>query len=333
MPEFIFFGTSLEYRKEPFIDFLADTIPPNMATPLIIIGAPRSGTNMLRDALCRLSNFATWGCDEINYIWRYGNRQTLSDAIPASAANPKIANFIRHQFEKIECDLPRQSTRPNWIVEKTCANSLRIPFVDRCIPHAKYIFLVRDGRDAIASAMQRWQSKPESKYLLRKARHIPPQDILHYGMRYLTNLSHRFLSAEKRFSTWGPMTEELRTMAATGPLHQVCARQWKTCVEKAQEALSLLGPEKYWMIRYEDLVQKPHDAFRDLFEFLETDVSQSEIERMSHGLTTSSIGRWNTQLPEDIAREVENQIAQLLVDYGYLNGPTGRSCGRFAAAA
>ena len=35
---------------------------------VIIIGAPRSGTNILRDTLTSLSNVGTWGCDEIPYL-------------------------------------------------------------------------------------------------------------------------------------------------------------------------------------------------------------------------------------------------------------------------
>ena len=47
--------------------------------PIIIIGAPRSGTNMLRDVLCNLDGVGSWPCDEINYIWRHGNVKNPSD--------------------------------------------------------------------------------------------------------------------------------------------------------------------------------------------------------------------------------------------------------------
>ena len=41
--------------------------------PLIIIGAGRSGTNILRDSLCKVDGVVTWNCDEINPLWRHGN--------------------------------------------------------------------------------------------------------------------------------------------------------------------------------------------------------------------------------------------------------------------
>ena len=42
-----------------------------------------------------------------------------------------------------------------WVVEKTCANSLRVPFVETVAGPAKDVFLVRDGMDAVASALER----------------------------------------------------------------------------------------------------------------------------------------------------------------------------------
>ena len=37
-------------------------------SPLIIIGAARSGTNIVRDTLVHVPGWKTWNCDEINLI-------------------------------------------------------------------------------------------------------------------------------------------------------------------------------------------------------------------------------------------------------------------------
>jgi len=65
---------------------------------VVVIGAPRSGTNMLRDVICRLPGFATWPCDEINYIWRHGNARWPSDALPPELATAKVRAYINRQF-------------------------------------------------------------------------------------------------------------------------------------------------------------------------------------------------------------------------------------------
>src|SRR5699024_12209800 len=118
--------------------------------PVVIIGAPRSGTNMLRDVLCSLDHVATWPCDEINYIWRHGNLRYPSDELPPKRATVPVRRYIRRQFDWV---MRRYGVR--YVVEKTCANSLRVPFVDAVVPEAKYVFIRRDGLDAVGSAMGR----------------------------------------------------------------------------------------------------------------------------------------------------------------------------------
>jgi hypothetical protein len=83
-------------------------------TPVVIIGARRSGTNALRDMLARLPEFTTWNCDEI----------------PSNRAIPRIHRFIRAAF----LHLWHHSGQPHFVVEKTCANTLPVPFVDAIRP-------------------------------------------------------------------------------------------------------------------------------------------------------------------------------------------------------
>src|SRR5690606_6118161 len=149
---------------------------------LIIIGALRSGTNMLRDVLTSFDGVETWPCDEINYIWRYGNARYPSDEIPVSAVRPRVKTYIRQQFDKLA-----EKTSAQIIVEKTCANSLRVPFVDEIMENAKYIFIVRDGMDSVGSAKLRWTANLDLSYVLQKARFIPILDIPYYALKYARN--------------------------------------------------------------------------------------------------------------------------------------------------
>ena len=61
---------------------------------IVLVGAPRSGTNMLRDVLTALDGIGTWPCDEINYIWRHGNVRYPSDELPRENATPyKLGDY------------------------------------------------------------------------------------------------------------------------------------------------------------------------------------------------------------------------------------------------
>ena len=154
--------------------------------PVIIIGAPRSGTNMLRDILTSLPNVTTWPCDEINTIWRHGNVQHPSDEFTPAMARPEVSYYIQSQFDWIA-----RKNCAHWVVEKTCANSLRVGFVDRIIPEAKYIFIRRDGLDSVCSALKRWTATLDIPYLARKARFVPFTDVPHYAFGYLCNRMYR----------------------------------------------------------------------------------------------------------------------------------------------
>ena len=63
------------------------------------------------------------------------------------------------------------------MVEKTCANSLRISFVNEVVPEAKYIFIYRDGIDSTGSAKLRWTAELDIHYILKKVRFVPMMDL------------------------------------------------------------------------------------------------------------------------------------------------------------
>ena len=170
-----------------------------MEYPIIIIGAGRSGTNMLRDILTKIQEFGTWPCDEINYIWRRGNVRYPSDEFDVEQATEPIKKFIRRAFNRIA-----QKRGLKYVVEKTCANSLRVSFVERVFPEAKFIFIVRDGRDVVESALKRWVAPLDIPYIIKKARYIPLTDIPYYSIRYLWHRIYRVFSKINRVSFWGP---------------------------------------------------------------------------------------------------------------------------------
>ncbi len=146
---------------------------------VVVIGAPRSGTNMLRDILTQFDGVATWPCDEINYIWRHGNIRCQTDCFEPHMARDSVRRYIREQFDWVA---ERYDART--VVEKTCANSLRVPFVDAVVPEARFVFIRRNGLDAVGSAMARWKAALDIPYLARKARFVPVIDIPWYAGRY-----------------------------------------------------------------------------------------------------------------------------------------------------
>jgi hypothetical protein len=282
-------------------------------TPVIIIGAARSGTNMLRDVLTSLEDIGTWPCDEINYIWRYGNSDYPTDAIPPSLATKEVREYIRRAFIKMA-----HRTDSRILVEKTCANSLRVPFVDAVLPEAKFLHIVRDGADVVHSAMKRWRARPELTYLARKARFVPPREIPYYAVRFLRNQWYRVTSSDGTLKTWGPRYPGIDDLVQETDLATVCATQWATSVETAAADLDRLDPDRVYRIQYETFVAEPEQSLRDLLRFIDAGPRNAEDLRAAvAGVSASSVGRGRRGLSEADHDSAFAVLAPVLREQGY----------------
>lgn len=282
-------------------------------TNVIIVGAPRSGTNMLRDVLTSFDGVCTWPCDEINYIWRHGNVRFPSDEIPALRATPTIKNYIRQRFGDIQ-----SKYNADVVVEKTCANSLRVPFVDAVLPDAKYIFIYRDGIDATGSAKERWTAKLDIPYILEKVRFVPKTDLPYYGLRYFWARVYRFISREKRLAFWGPALDGMQSVLQNHALNEVCALQWQRCVDSSEKAFSDMPADKVVRVRYEDFVRQPVEELSRILEFIGKEVEPEKVTRAVEGVSPRSLGKGRKALGEQEVANLEALVGETLKRYGYL---------------
>lgn len=289
------------------------TTPPDSFRPVVIVGAGRSGTKILRDSLCRLPGLGTWPCDEINYVWRHGNASYPHDELAPEHARPRVRRFIRRRFERLAAR--RGLTQ---VVEKTCANSLRVEFVDRVLPEARFVFLVRDGRDVVASARRRWRAPLDLRYVLRKARFVPLTDVPYYGVRYLRNRIHRLLPGSGgRLAFWGPRFPGMEELARSGDLAAVCARQWLRCVDRAEEAFAGIDPARVHRLRYEDFAAHPHRELDRLCRFLDVRASRLELAAAAELVSAVRIGAWREDLEAGVAETIAPELSSALRRYGY----------------
>mgnify|MGYP003683129483 CR=1 FL=1 len=283
------------------------------STTFVIIGAPRSGTNMLRDVLTSLEGIETWPCDEINYIWRHGNIRHPSDEISADLATAKVRKYIRDHFNSII-----KKTGAEVVVEKTCANSLRVPFVDQVVPEAKYLFIYRDGIDATGSAKLRWTAKLDIAYILEKVRFVPKVDLPYYAFRYLWARLYRFFSKEKRLAFWGPALYNMQDILQKYSLDEVCALQWQRCVEQSEKAFSTMPDAKVLRIRYEDFVQSPQEELKRILDFMGRQVPEEVLASTVSGVSPKSLGKGRQSLGEEKVRQLEELVGDTLKRYGYI---------------
>lgn len=279
-------------------------------TPVIIIGAGRSGTNALRDALTALPGLETWPCDEINPIWRHGNLRHPDDELPQSAARPEVRRFIRRAFLRIW----QQRGRPPFVVEKTCANALRVPFVDAVLSHAKFIHIVRDGVDVVASARKRWRGEldvPGLPYFMAKARYAPLSDLPVYAASAIGRRVAVRLGRRVHMGAWGPRFAGIERHAGA-PVEELCARQWVACVERADAAFAAMAEDRVISVYYEAMTADPADTLGRITEFLGHDVPAEALATAAGTIRSGGAGN---------ERRAIGDLEQIIP---ILKGPLGR---------
>ena len=289
-----------------------DTQRLDQLAPIVIIGSGRSGTNMLRDLLVSHAQLVTWPCDEINYIWRHGNRSFASDEFSREMADAATTRFIRKQFARLQKKHPGKT-----IVEKTCANSLRCGFVHQIFPAARFVHIIRDGRDVAASAALRWNASLDIPYLLKKARFVPWSDLPYYATRYLGARFYRTFSGKARLSTWGPRFKGMESALVNYELPVGCALQWQACVTAASNQLQQIDAGQVLTLRYEEFTTNPVAGLQDLFEFAGVKPDAQEIELLASQVTDRSVGKWKSQLSQPQQQKISELVGPLLQELGY----------------
>ena len=257
--------------------------------PIIILGAPRSGTNMLRDLICQYPKFTTWNCDEINPIWKYKN-YNKSDELKSDDLNDDIVGFIKNQFYRIS-----NGNQLN-VIEKTCANSLRPGFVNSIFPNAKFLFIYRNGYDCVVSAKKKKQKRFDLKYQIKK-------------LKYSPLISYPFLLKEKLFTNvWGPRYNGIDNDIINKHELEVVSKQWMKCNSISYEFLSTISKSNYLKINYDTFVSNPKLGLIEIINFLEIPSSAIKIFNINH-IFNSSIGN-----SENILKEEEKFLISKYID-------------------
>lgn len=206
----------------------------------------------------------------------------------------EVRKYIRRQFDWVA-----RKYRAHTVVEKTCANSLRVSFVDRVVPEAKYIFIRRDGLDAVGSATKRWKAELDIPYLARKARFVPYQDLPYYALQYFGNRVYRLLSREKRLAFWGPKLDNMQELLKQHTLEEICALQWKRCVERAEVDFAGMDQDKVCRVRYEGFTEDPGKETRRVLDFLGVPAEEEELKRAVADVRPARKSSWEEKLSED----------------------------------
>jgi Sulfotransferase family len=86
------------------------------------------------------------------------------------------------------------------------------------------------------------------------------------------------------------------------------------------------------LVKYEDLVLRPHETLRSVLRYLDLDATEDELERMlaagtensewqaihrTTATATDSVGRWRTDLSPELIETCESEFGEALETFGY----------------
>ena len=282
-----------------------------MPPPILIVGAGRSGTKLLREILGTSPSTASFP-REINYIWRYGNAGYPTDELRPEHARTEVVRYIRSRFRRFS-----EKHRGKRVVEKTCANALRVGYVHRIFPDADIIHLVRDGRAVAESARRRWKASPSLMYLLEKFRWVPVRSMPFYLLRYLRFQIGRLVSEQGAESSWGPRFEGIDQLVSEKSLLEVCGLQWKACVRSADDGLRELPPAQTYTIMYKDLVLETTLVIEKLFQSLGIEFAPATEAYIRERVEENHIHKWKDLLSENDLKRLMPHIREELNTWGY----------------
>ncbi|MET8866410.1 sulfotransferase [Nonomuraea sp. NPDC004580] len=275
--------------------------------PVFLLGAPHSGADLLARALKRSPGFhVTMGRASVAHVVHAFARK------PSLAATPGSVRVLRDALAESWQVLPRscgecaEPCRDAGGVTGAgpCVSAADVtrfgdgspdllysaPVLLQAFPDARFVQLIRDGRDAVAGML----ADPACLAWFRPAM-----------LAERTEFPSAFLGVAKE-----EHLERWKAMPAAGK----SALRWRSAVRVSAELRRTLPATQLLTLRYEELVGRPRQAVATLAKFLETRVSKVVM----YDPAVPKVGAWRTALAPDHLELVEKVAAKELTRLGYL---------------
>lgn len=184
--------------------------------------------------------------------------------------------LIRRSFNQLA-----KSQRANLLITKRTANNRRIPFLLKAFPNAKFINLIRDGRDVAfsLSSVEWWND--HTLWWSGKT----PKQMVDGGCDQIS----------------------------------LCAKNWLYEAREVEQGLIGVDQAKVINVRYEELVAGPIPILQEIFHFLNKPLSRNYINCVkSISLTNNS--KWRANWTEEQTKMVMDIQRPSLIEQGYIQG-------------
>lgn len=277
-----------------------------MPRTIIVIGAARSGTKIVRDSIAAAADAGAVPYD-VGFVWRYGNESSPHDVLLRRGIKPKTRRLVRSYVAKY--------ARNGVVVEKTVGNTLRVPFVANIIPEASFVYVERDGVDVAVSTEREWLAENDLRYLVRKLRHFPARLLPSYGVKFARAQTVGRDKELGHVGSWGPRYPGIDNDLRRHELLRICARQWRTSVTAARRDLA----EVPGVVRilYRDLVADPVDTLMRTLVALDLPIDGDRVAKAATMIDAGFARPARGKLTAEQRRVLTEEIGPLLEELGY----------------
>ena len=244
--------------------------------PIIIVGAPRSGSTLLFETLATCLPVYTVQGESHQQIERFTalrpqSRNYASNQLGRADAEGPIAEALRQAFLDSLRDragqAPNDSSEVPWL-EKTPKNALRVPFLNAVFPDARFVYLLREPRANIGSLMDAWQS----------GRFVTYPDLPGWIG-----------------PAWSFLLIDGWRQLAGSPVAAIAAAQWAQANSVLLDDLAALPTQRVFALEHEAFVQNPQTYVDAIARFAGVEADQpvpATLPLARHTLTPPVADKW-----------------------------------------
>jgi hypothetical protein len=270
---------------------LRASLQPELRRPVFVFGAPRSGTTFLGSCIGALP--------EMSYHFEPAAIQRAVQYVYHGAWTEREAQrFYRAAYRWL---MRRHLDGDLRLADKTPRHAFILPFLHRTFPDATYVHIVRDGRDAALSHSKKpWMSDEM-------------EGTEQYGVG-----GNRF-GPYPRYWVEPDRRDEFRH---TTDYHR-CIWAWSRHVGAALEGKKALPDGRYHEVRYERLVDAPHETANRLLDALgvHAPAARDRLHARAANAHDTSVGNWRDELTAEQRQAAAAEAGGLLRRLAYADAP------------
>jgi hypothetical protein len=277
--------------------------------PIILIGNHRSGTTLTQDLIGLHPDVVTWF--EPRLLWRCADPGRLHDESDESDATDDVVRYIRSRFFSYQL---RHGDRQ--IMEKTPSNVLRVPFMFKVFPDARYLYITRNPFSYISSNKLRWHQTKTWIGLGRTLSHAPLIQLPYYAGDFLRHMIVGKLMKERYKPIFGPRYPGIDEDVKEHGMLRVIARQWARGNQRAREDIARLGNGRVLWFRYEDLIQDPRSMLKRIYDHCGLACNDNILRAAKNMVDPGRQEKWRSLNLEEL-RAIVSELQDEMAFYGY----------------